>query len=241
MCAKRFTRAAALVLVAMAAVSSGEVQDPLWDKAVETATVNRNWMPGLVKVSEVVRNKRGELIETTATSFRLFLSDGEVDAELVSASENGADITEAARREFQKNKAAWLADGLEESPFDPNAQDRVSATATGKTAVVDETECTVYVFTHVDETGLWRGEAWLDPTLGAPLRIFEQLESVPLQTDDAEMLELDIAVHDDVTPDKKWLARRIVSKGRFKTGWLFETEGTFVEETLLENHWEYEP
>ena len=83
----------------------GEVRasdlDPLWQKAVEIASANDNWVPGHVIHREEVYSRMGIRQEKTITHSELQRHEKpDVQVTFLTITQNGKDITEEFTREF---------------------------------------------------------------------------------------------------------------------------------------------
>ena len=79
----------------------GTDQDPLWQKAVEIASANNNWVPGHVIHEEEVYSRIGIRQENTVTHSELQRHQNrDVEVTFLKILQNGRDITEAFTEEF---------------------------------------------------------------------------------------------------------------------------------------------
>jgi hypothetical protein len=79
--------------------------DSLWQKAVEIAGRNQNWVPGLLVTSMAEVDGEGNAKSVRETRMRVFLGeDGEIDSEILKCTDDGEDVTEEARKEAAEEK-----------------------------------------------------------------------------------------------------------------------------------------
>jgi hypothetical protein len=85
--------------------------DPLWDKAVALAArmEDLKLTPGRMDIQAVVKKKDGSVEDTSEMSYRVLGWGEDTRMELISARENGKDITEKVREAERKEQAERAA------------------------------------------------------------------------------------------------------------------------------------
>jgi hypothetical protein len=173
-------------------------QDPLWQKAVEGATRTEaaGMVPGRLEMSASVKKPDGTAEEQSAMLFRIVYEGDESRTVLISATQNGKDVTEKAkaeeakqereRKEKKPKKEDSVTLELEPGyhPFSPKSQIRVTARRTGD-APLDGRKAALFTFKESSEDGksALEGRAWLDPETGAPLQVEASPAPLPQHVD----------------------------------------------------------
>ena len=192
-----------------AVLPASEGPDSLWAGAISLFEANDDWVPGSVYMHMQEVDKHGEPKEDKVQEVwtRLYLGeDGEVEAELVKALDNGKDITEEEKARSEEAEAeeaeareSGNAEGDDDShddngfaitgyvPFDPEHQDGMTVVATGDVEVVGGRNCTVFDFEDDrkgddeddDDDMVFVGKVWLDAESGAPLKLEYTTDPLP--------------------------------------------------------------
>jgi hypothetical protein len=158
--------------------------DPLWQKAVEIASSNENWVPGYVIHNEAVYSKLGIRVENTETHSALRkLQDGKVEVVFLKVVQNSRDITEQFKKEIGERVVLSEEDYRVEHPFRISDQPRVSYKRINKKRAINRKSCILYEFTYRNEQGTWQGEAWLEEKTGTPVLVQGRLITVPYNDD----------------------------------------------------------
>lgn len=182
-----------------AALPASEGPDSLWAKAISLYEANDNWVPGSVYMRMQEVDKHGEPKEDKLQEVwtRVYPGeDGEVEAELVKALDNGEDITEEEkekREEEERERDSDDGDGDDRVtmegyiPFDPEHQCGMSIVVTGDVEVVEGKRCVVFDFEDErkgddeddDDDMVVMGKVWLDAESGAPLKLEYTTDPLP--------------------------------------------------------------
>jgi len=163
--------------------------DPLWQKAVDLAALNRDRVPGLLDMTSKVMDKKGKVEDLQEIKTRLFLGEtGEVESELVRIVANGEDITEKTRADMEKrdqgkkdeNSGEVTMEFQTAGIFDPASQDRLTTRSTGQKAFVDGHSCIGYTFSFKEKDGtVLSGTAWLEEGTGIPMEVQSTPDPLP--------------------------------------------------------------
>jgi hypothetical protein len=185
-----------LLFAACSAFSSAE--DPLWQKAVEVATANLNWIPEKVVLLEEVYSRLGlrqEVTETYSTLRRE--NSGQVELTFQKVISNGRDVTDDFIQEFGKTMNLDESEYRVEHPFHSSNEYGVESTKKGKRRHMLGKSCVQYDFTYRNEKGTWQGTAWLEEETGVPLLVEGTLVSVPL--DEKWYIVSELSIHTEYT------------------------------------------
>jgi hypothetical protein len=156
-------------------------QDPLWQRALEIASVNDHWVPGHIVHDEEVYSRIGIRQEKTETYSRITPHEGkEVEVTFLQILFNGRDITKEFTDEFGETMVLEESEYRVEHPFRSSVQANVSYSRLDKSKRIEGSQCVSYAFTYVNERGTWEGTAWLDEKTGTPVLVEGVLVSVPL-------------------------------------------------------------
>ena len=164
-------------------------QDLLWQKAVEVAAANSDWIPEKVIHYEEVYSRLGIRQEVTETHSTLQkLESGEVELTFEKVVYNGRDITEEFLEEFGKTLILEESEYHVEHPFqripakltDAPQNKAVEYEQKGRTRTILGKSCILYEFIYTNEKGTWEGTAWLEESTGIPVLVEGTLVTVPL-------------------------------------------------------------
>lgn len=221
-----------------AAAFAGEPQDGLWQKAVGFASASKEAkvVPGTFTMSTVVKKKDGTVESTSTLKFRTVDKGDDVDAELISAVEDGKDVTAEARKqnEEEKKNAKPKQEGsgegsvslsLGEHPFGPEIQKDVKVLFRSQT-MVDGTAASLFTFVQKSGDGksVTKGRAWLDSSTGMPLKIESATEPLP---DHVENMTTTTTF--TKTPEGLWVAASSIIAGEGGFLWMHFSSETKVQ------------
>lgn len=162
--------------------SSASDMDPLWQKAMEIASMNDKWVPGYVIHNEAVYSKLGIRFENTEThSVLRKLQDGKVELTFLKVVQNGRDITRQFKKEIGEKMILEEEEYRVEHPFRGSSPSNVQYRRMNKKRIINRKSCILYEFTYKNEQGTWQGTAWLEEKTGAPLLVQGTLVTVPLK------------------------------------------------------------
>ncbi len=171
----------ALLLLGVAAVlfapRLGSAQSELWQKAVQIAARNQDWVPGEAYTRTEVMNKKGKLEHVEESELRILPDEqGQVRTEIVRVVKDGKDETAKARKKQRESEKKSSDRGGKHpfrtgrSPFLPEVQDSVQVQPLDSVAVIDSTRCAGFRFEEQVPGGRKIvGTAWLDVESGAPV------------------------------------------------------------------------
>ena len=224
----------------------------LWKKAIAVFQQSKDWIPGEISERTEMLTRHGNVSSLRIQNFISSQSekDGSIRIVLVSASEDGTDISEKAKRKFFEREAEREKESagkprpqgafslsLEENPFNPDKQQQVRVWQRAETQSIYGRLCRRFDYLYTlelerkkkAERFTLRGMAWLDAESGVPYKIEFAPEPLP-----GPLKSLWTILLYSLGPDNEWLARemRIEARARF----LFFRKA--VRTTLLfSNHW----
>ncbi|MGA9751340.1 MAG: hypothetical protein WBS54_06105 [Acidobacteriota bacterium] len=226
----------ALLFLAAPAVprAAAPAADPLWEKAVAMAKQSEQAriVPGMMEMDSVIEKKDGSVDHRGTLVFKIVGFGADAEAQVVSATRDGKEVTEKARAEEERNrerakrereKSGEVGDTVELSPsyhpFAPEAQDRVSASRLGP-AELDGRSAVLFSFTQrlTRGRGVLVGKAWLDAETGEPLQVEASPDPLPKHVD--RMLT---RVCFELTPEGWWVPIRSEIQGEGGLLWIRRT------------------
>ncbi|MBN1879648.1 hypothetical protein JW823_06025 [bacterium] len=166
--------------------------DNLWLKAVEITSHNEQWTPGYMLSSVIVKDKKGNVLESEDTEMRFFEdASGEIRSEVISGGNNtSASGSSDEKKDQNKKKEEDESEKQEfsinpsDSMFNTGVQDRVTATATTRRQSIGDLQAIAYEFSYRQENGETRkGIAWLHESTGMPLMAEYTLDPLPKHMD----------------------------------------------------------
>ncbi|MFH1177070.1 MAG: hypothetical protein V1750_06645 [Acidobacteriota bacterium] len=174
--------------------SSTTAQDPLWEKAVGLASraKERGLAPGRLEMDAFVKKPNGTVEQKSTAVFTVVTEGEESRTELISATQNGKDVTERlkaeeARAQQRDKEERGRKDKHEVTvelepgyhPFLPKVQPQVTYQRRGD-ALLDGRKVVLFSFRHAADDGksALAGRAWLDPETGVPLQV--EVSPIPL-------------------------------------------------------------
>jgi hypothetical protein len=191
---KAFTVCFFLCLVAAAGMAQTGVKPSestdLWERARRIYTANMDWTAGrTVATHEQIDGKGGVSGTTILTHSTRIGGDGAPVSLLVSAAENGRDITEAQRKKEEKGGPPPYTppdrnqrnSHMDSSPFDDRERGNVTNVPTAETRTIDGRRSRGYsfVWSLPDIKSGYRGTAWIDEASGAPLLLEYAMDPRP--------------------------------------------------------------
>jgi len=192
-------RIPALVLLFCATIGAGvSFAGELWDEAVSHYSDYGDLLPGRLRIRFDQYNGRGRLVSTETSEYAVTVGpDGEIESRVIFASKNGEDVTgdrdqETGGAPFGGGGEEGQSDspfaGLQISPFDPEAQDQVTVTDTGRSEVVNGVRTRTHMF-EIDTGTKTRttGTAWIAEETGNPVKLTAQIEPLPGYIDEFRM------------------------------------------------------
>lgn len=221
--------------LALPQVSAG--QNDLWQRAVEIAARNQNWVPGEAYTRTEVMNKKGKLEHVEESQLRILPDEnGQVRTEIVRVVKDGKDETAKAReKQREAEKKASDRGGKHpfrtgRSPFLPEVQDSVKVQPLDSVAVIDSIRCAGFRFEErVSRGRRIVGTAWLDAKSGAPVVL--EFEPRPLPK---HVKNMRTRIRYRCAPDGGWYPVEMVTTG--EGGFLF-VKKRFRNRIELSKHW----
>ncbi len=159
--------------------------DPLWIKALDFTAPANTEKAAMMEMQSRELNRNGELIKTINMIFTLDRSSG--DYILVSADEEGKDVTDKLRRQSEKRKSGNPQDYVHQI-FNPGNAENLALSARAATAIVNGRECRIYDFHLEDERPMGPGKpkyvveegmVFIDIESGMPLRLTSSMVEGP--------------------------------------------------------------
>ena len=206
----------------------------LWDRAVELAGENAGWVPGLVQMSTEELNRKGELKNSRIIWMRLILGEnGEIASETVKYLDNGTDKTQERSDSSgppgsQGNSSSFWS--MDDTPFAPDAQNRVTREAVGRTEILDGRPVQTFRYELVNRDGdIMEGTVWIDVEHGAPVRMDMVPKPLP-----RFVSSLQTSIYFTYTDDEHWLPTRMEIEGE---GGFLLVRRAFTMKALLSDHW----
>lgn len=238
----RLILAAACAVGVMLAVTAAEagpvtsVPDPLWQKAADYMR-RQIWVPGEMDTRERVYNLKGDLEEEQHVVLGFEPSgDHGVAVRLISAEENGRDITRQVRAQVEGRSP--LSEILGPSPFAPGAGQRVAAHRTGEERRIGGRTCIGFAFSfHTDDASL-QGVAWLDGETGLPLEAHAEIVSVPFEEDEVTITAYTEVQHYTITDQGQCLLERTHTDMAIEVPGF---EGQVRALNIAKKHWRFTP
>ncbi len=220
----------ALIAAAFAlAAAQGPPADALWLKAVDVARqAEKSGIKARSVTIETVVKKGSGAIEHTSKVVMRLPEDGDDDspAEVVSAVEDGKDMTQEAKKAEEEGRRRKKANGgkdpddtitinLGYHPFSPKSQDQVTARRDGS-VMLEGRPAVLYSFSQAAPSGksAVKGKAWLDPESGAPLQVEASPDPLP-----RFVSKMTTTVMFEVAPGGQWRPKSSTIRG--EGGFLF--------------------
>ncbi len=234
-----------------------QAPDTLWQRAVEIAGRNENWMPGVVftRVEELDGHGNPKHVQESWVRLRAG-TGGDLETEIVKVLKDGKDTTAEAQREEaelkQKEQEAagrqsrpdTTAGGGREgvslrfggpSPFDPEVQDSVTYRRIDAPDPPPGKPCVAFGFAQqtASQTTLV-GTAWLEQDGGMPLELRFTTDPLPKR-----VKEMSMTLRFAEGPERSWLPQEmhVEAMGKF----LFFKKRFRSTMTFSEHWWKEEP
>ncbi len=206
--ALRFFIVAALVASPVTAWS-----DALWDKALDVAQSNSDWLARTIQADAELFNNRGKSAGNGSTTIRRTLSGESVNVD-VDKSGNAAPEPEGILEGGLGTPAALRTGEGVLSLFDPRHQNRITLTRLGTVERVEGgIETAVYRYSQPSpEKGTITGRVWVALKTGVPVRLVT-IPAKPL----SPMIANETAVTFNPDPDR-WYPVRIVTDAEVRRG-----------------------
>ena len=173
--------------LAAAAPALAVPSDPLWLKAVESASRAKQWSPGEMRLVIEMADDEGKVLDTWYNRYRLSTgTDGAVRTEVVSALHNGKDETRKEReaqakrdRDARQDGGSSMA-GFGVDPFDPGVQDSVEIRPLAGNRQIAGRTCVAFTFMlAMPKNAVLEGTAWLDAVSGLPVEFVSSPKPLP--------------------------------------------------------------
>lgn len=144
-----------LLLTPLALGASEQVEKQYWENAMAVARANSCQVPGTIIDREIVKDPKGNTVQTTLTRYKIFVDGkGQLDASLASRKENGKDAAAGFLKEFKAFKPELLTLVKDQSLFSREFQPHVKLTSMEK-----EDEHAVYRFSADLDGMIFKGVA----------------------------------------------------------------------------------
>lgn len=212
-----------------------ESKNSLWQKAVGFAAAAKEAriVPGALSMSTIVKKKDGTVESDSTLKFRTVDKGDELDTELISAVEDGKDVTAEARKKNEEEKkeskenkeGESLSVSIGDNPFEPEAQKRVKA-AFKMDTVLDGRSASIFTFIEksADGKSVLKGRAWLDSATGMPIKVESTTEPLP---DHVE--KMTTTTRYKMTQDGLWVPESCLITGEAGFLWMHFSSETKVQ------------
>ncbi len=226
-----------LAVCSAALVQAGQSQDDmerLREKTISYMEQN-HWVPGEVVEHERTFNLQGKMVEETHAVFSLKPAPRQkIELYVISAEENGKDVTAEASREI--NGIFTLTDVLGESPFYDIERHSLTVNFSGSFRQIHGIQCAGFDFTFINNETRIKGIAWVAQNSGLPVEISSRITSVPFSEEGVKIKSYEETEYYTLTGDghSKLTKSRVeldieVPKMRFK--------GRVMTISSCRNHW----
>ena len=183
---RKFLKPFPFVLLALITVLPAGAFDPLWKKALAHAAPDDTEVLVGMRMNAIQYNRNGEITKTTVIEMAVDESTGEFV--IVSAVEDGRDITEKQRRQAERRSGDESESEYIHGIFDPAKASGLTLEPAGYEVVVHGRSCAAYSFRLEDERRMGpgspkrvveEGSVFLDVETGMPLRIQSRMVEGP--------------------------------------------------------------
>jgi len=139
----------------------------LWNKAVQLYAWNKDWVPGSVAMTIEELDEKGELKSLTESQIRYKVNQKrELEPVVIFVIKDGKDVTDKNRQAGGQRRDSAM--GMDESPFDPALQDKVTVKPTGEKKTIRGHSCTGFSFVLKQKKNSFLGTAWIEEGTGIP-------------------------------------------------------------------------
>lgn len=224
-----------LVTLITPAQGSGQVRDPLWQKALLLAQGNLHRRPTRMEETEEIRDLEGQLKRKTVSTYRLEQgADGQVKRVLLSALRDGADVTEDREEELDRRDTPARALRNEFNIFHPDWADHNTVRRTALTETIDGHQCVAFDFTVEADKSRWSGLVYLEQRTGVPRKVVTVAEKMP-DRKGAKVWGASMEFYYHFKAPHDWHVERIIFTGKFKTtvAWIIPFTGQIRSEARL--------
>jgi len=191
-----------LFLLALWGFSTQVSANDLWTRAVEYYEEYGSLVPGYLEIRFDQYNGRGKLLSEEYSEIEISVgADGEITSRTIFASRDGEDVTD--ERQVSGGAPPFGGSdsddvdrdtpfaGLMLSPFDPDEQEHVMITDTGRLEAVEGVPARVFLYRHAtSERHATQGTVWIEPGSGAPVRLSAAIDPKPGYLDEFEMVQV---------------------------------------------------
>ncbi|RPH94422.1 MAG: hypothetical protein EHM72_15610 [Calditrichaeota bacterium] len=163
---------AILYSASLSSLPAQDSKDSLWGRAVEIFSQNDDWVPGLINGRFELLNSQGDVTDLTLSQTKLVLNQAnQVESQIIQVIHNGQDVTAKSAAENSSEEDGEKQEfSFEESPFNPEIQDRVSVRLTDERIVIDGKPCVIYEYSLLISDQTRSGKIWLDTLSGVPVQ-----------------------------------------------------------------------
>ncbi|OGF58761.1 MAG: hypothetical protein A2Y62_09635 [Candidatus Fischerbacteria bacterium RBG_13_37_8] len=199
----------------------------LWNKALEIFKANEKWVPGTMMQKTELLNKKGKVESIEEMLIKLQPDEKEkLKSEIVKVIRDGKDITaevkekqqkaEEKRAQDKKEKDSSASFNSDETPFNPDLQNKVKYSLRKDTQTIGGRLCAGFDYTFDMEytengkkkTVQSKGMAWLNSETGHPMKLEYTLQPLPSRMKSLWMIFLY-----EVTLDGKLYAKEMRMEG----------------------------
>lgn len=214
---------------------AGEPPAGLWQKAVGFAAAAKEAkiVPGSVSMSTVVKKKDGTVEGDSTVKFRTVDRGDDLDMELLSAVENGKDVTAEAKKKNEEEKRnsrekkdeGSVSLSIGDNPFEPGVQKNVKSVFKSE-VTLDGRAASIFTFVEksADGKSVLKGRAWLDSMTGMPLKVESTTEPLPSHIEKMTTTTIYAA-----TPEGLWVPASCLIAGEGGFLWMHFSSETKVQ------------
>ena len=194
------------VICMLSSIHSVGQQNPyaLWEKAVNIATQNETWIPGLIYELENTYNHAGELKEEVARKIRVILEGDELQLNLITSLINGEDHIHEEKGKVESMDIRNIDEM--EHPFAPDLQGNI--TVLNKFNIRGHTSYVVFPYRQHVEGVEWKGEAWISRHTGIPVKVEFSTKS-PIERDEYTLTNLKGIIYYKYDDPEEWYPKEI--------------------------------
>lgn len=206
----------------------------LWDRAVGLVGRNVDYLPGSIYTKVLVTDGSGNTKDAQETWSKISVGEqGAIKTTVLRSVKNGADNTENAQKQTDKNpqRSRFEYSFL---PMVPENQSKVRVTPTGTVRTVAGAPCEGFSFSMDGEKNQKTvGTVWIDEVNAAPLLMEFTFEPLPTG---AKVVRNEL--HFAVGPTGFW---RLVSMSTYGEGQILFFHRTFNLDMKFSNYFPYSP
>ena len=188
-----------------------------WDRAVENYKKNVHLQPHKVIFNSTISNKSDEIEKEIKQIANLEYTDEQQPKMIIlQATENGKDVTEKTRKEFENpdndnHGNIKEYEGISEHPLDYRLQKNITKTQREEHESKNGYYCSVWDFSfRLNDKYTGEGVAWIDVERGRPIYFIYSITP-----DSMFVKSFSIQLFFNLDGGKNWITRQIIMTGNF--------------------------